>query len=101
MPLPALGAIFGGAILNVVGSVVGRALVALGVGAVSYVGVNASISFLKAQALSAISTLPPNIVSMLSLLKVGVALNIVISAILVRLTLNGLTGDTFRRWVLK
>ena len=39
--------------------------------------------------------------AMLSMMRVGQCISIVSSAIAARMLLNGLTGDTFKRWVHK
>lgn len=99
--MPVFIAAIGGMLLNLVGSLVGRILVALGVAVVTYTGVNASLDALKQQAIQHFSALPPDVYGMLATMKVGVAISIVTSAIAARLLLNGLTSDGFKRFVLK
>lgn len=99
--MPIFVAAIGGMLLNIVGSIVGRVLVALGMGVVTYTGLNAGLDALKMQAIGTFQGLPPEVFGMLAMLKVGVAINIVTSAIAARLLLNGLTSDTFKRWTLK
>lgn len=99
--MPVFIAALGGMLLNIVGSIVGRAMVALGLGVVTYTGISASLEFLKSQAIANFNSLPPEVYSIVAMLKVGVAINIVISAILARMVLDGLTSDTFKRWVIK
>ena len=84
-------------LLNLVGSIVGRVLVALGMAVITYTGINASLEALKTQAIQSFTSLPPEVFVM----KVGVAISIVTSAIAARLLLDGLTSDTFKRFVLK
>lgn len=86
-------------LLYLSGSIVGRVLVALGIGAVSYTGMSASINWAKSEALGYISN--SQFVELLSYMKVGTSISIVFSAMLARLVINGLTGDTVKRWVMK
>lgn len=88
-------------LVQIVGTLVGRVLVSLGVALVTYAGMDFTVGYLKTQALAAIGGLPPEVVGMLSVLKVGVALNIIFSAFMVRLTIQGLTGDGIKKWVVK
>lgn len=99
--MPVFIAAIGGMLINIVGSLVGRVLVALGMAIVTYTGINASLDALKVQAITSFQALPPEVFGMLSIMKVGVAISIVTSAIAARLLLNGLTSDTFKRWTLK
>ncbi|CAN7258904.1 DUF2523 domain-containing protein [Acidovorax sp. LjRoot129] len=99
--MPVFVAAIGGMLINLVGSIVGRVLVALGMAVVTYTGVNASLDALKTQAINSFQSLPPEVFGMLSIMKVGVAISIVTSAIAARLLLDGLTSDTFKRFVLK
>lgn len=99
--MPVFIAAIGGMLINIVGSLVGRVLVALGIGVVTFTGVNAALDELKVQAVQSFSALPPEVVGMLGMMKVGVAISIVTSAIAARLLLDGLTSDTFKRWTLK
>lgn len=99
--MPVFIAAIGGMLINLVGSIVGRVLVALGMAVVTYTGVNASLDALKVQAITSFQALPPEVFGMLSIMKVGVAISIVTSAIAARLLLDGLTSDTFKRFVLK
>jgi hypothetical protein len=97
--MPVFIAAIGGMLINLVGTLAGRVLIALGIGVATFTGVNASLTWLKNQAISSITALPPEVIGMLGTMKVGVAISIVTSAITARLILNGLSGDTFKRWV--
>lgn len=99
--MPIFVAAIGGMLLNIVGSLVGRVLVALGIGIVTFTGLNAALDALKTQAIQQFASLPPEVFGMLGVMKVGVAISIVTSAIAARLLLDGLTSDTFKRWTFK
>ena len=99
--MPAFIAVILGGLIQICGSLVGRVLVALGLSVVTYSGMAVSINYLKSQAVSAALGLPPEVVGMLSVLKVGTCISIIFSAMLARLVVTGLTGDTVKKWVLK
>jgi hypothetical protein len=99
MPL-FVAALLGG-LVNIAATLAGRVLLSLGFGVVAYSGLSVTFDYLRDQALTRISALDPVIVSMLSYMKVGVALNIIISALLVRLTLQGLSSGVIKRLVMQ
>ena len=94
-----IAAAIGGVLIQVTASVVGRAIVALGFALVTYKGVDVTLGWLKGEAVSWLTQLPPNMLGMMALMKVGVCLNIIFSAVVARLTLNGFQSGTFKRWV--
>lgn len=99
--MPVFIAAIGGMLINIAATLVGRVLIALGIAVVTYTGVSASLDALKAQAIQSFTALPPQVLPILGIMKVGVCISIVTSAIAARLLLDGLTGDTFKRWVHK
>lgn len=99
--MPVFVAAIGGMLINIVGTLAGRVLVALGIGVVTYTGMTTTLDWLKAGALSALSGLPSEVVGLLGFMKVGVCISIITSAIAARAIINGVSGDTFKRWVLK
>lgn len=99
--MPVFVSAIGGMLINLVGTLAGRILIALGISVVTYTGINATLDGLKSQAISSFTALPPEVISMLSMMRVGQCISIVSSAVAARLLLNGLTGDTFKRWVNK
>lgn len=99
--MPLLIAAIGGMLINLVGTLAGRVLIALGLSVVTYTGVNASLSWMKTYALNAIGGMTPEVVSLMGFLKVGQCISIVTSAILARAVINGISGDSFKKWVLR
>lgn len=99
--MPAFVAMLLGGLINVVGYMAGRVLIGLGIGVVTYAGFKLGLDGLKGQAIAALLGLPPGVLDVLGVLKVGVCISIVTSAVAARLVINGLSGDTFKRWVLK
>lgn len=99
--MPALLASLLGGLITISGSIAGRVLLALGISVLTYTGTNAALDFLKVQAVASLSALPVQVVGMLAVMKVGQCISIVFSAIVARQVQQGLTGDSFKRWVLK
>lgn len=99
--MPAILLALGTLLLQLVGSMAGRVLVALGIGVVTYTGLNTTMGWLKSQAVSALLGLGPEVVSMMGTLRVGQCINIVFSAMLARAVITGVQGDTFKRWIQK
>jgi len=97
--MPLIIAAIGGMLINLVGTMVGRVLIALGISVITYSGLSITLDWMKTQAVSALGGLPSEVIGMLSTMKVGVAISIVTSALLARQVLNGLTGDTMKKWV--
>lgn len=99
--MPAFLWALGSLLLQLTGSIAGRVLIGLGIGVVTYTGVNASLTWLKSNAVGALSGLPAEAIVFMGVLKVGVCISIVTSAIVARAVINGVQSDTFKRWVLK
>ena len=92
-----------GALVSAAGSMVGRVLVGLGVGLVTFGGVATLVNTARDTAFGYLNQAGAvsQIGNYLGLLQVGTCLNILFSALIVRLTLRGLSGDSIKRWVTK
>ena len=90
-----------GGLIQITASIAGRALVALGIGVATYTGLNASLDWLKSNAVAAAQGLPADVLGMLSTMKVGQCISIITSAIVARSIINGVQSDTVKKWVLK
>jgi hypothetical protein len=99
MPL-LISSIIGG-IVSALGTLVGRVLISLGIGYVTFTGVDASFEWAKAQFLGGLSGLPAGAVGLMGLLKVGVCVSMLLSALTTRLVISGLTSGTIKRMVTK
>lgn len=99
--MPIFLAALGGVLLNITGSIVGRVLLALGIGVVTYTGIDTSLTWLKTQALSSAATLPSELLGLMAFLKIGECISIVTSAVIMRQVLDGVQSGTFKRWVTK
>lgn len=71
------------------GSIAVQVLLGIGVGVVTYTGLDISLTYLKGQAIAQFSALPAELIGLLSFMKVGVFINIVTSAMVARLTMTG------------
>ena len=90
-----------GALVDVAGTLVGRVLVSLGLGYATYSGIDTSIGWAKTQVLSAISGLPAASIQIAGMLHLGSVISIMASALLVRLTMQGLAGGTLKKMIHK
>lgn len=90
--MPAFVAMLLGGLVEIAGSLAGRVLLSLGFGILEFTGVSVTLSWLKTQVLSAASGLTGDLLGLLAYMKVGEAISILFSALLVRLTLNGLSA---------
>lgn len=102
MALPAIviGSIIGG-LVQAAGTLVGRVLVSLGIGYVTYTGVDASFAWVKTQFLTGVSGLPPATVQIMGLMKIGVCVSMLLSALMARMVLAGLTSGSIKKMVVK
>lgn len=99
--MPAFVAALLGGLLSITSSLVGRVMVALGIGAVTYTGLTSALDYAKAQALGALTSAPAQLVQLMGYLGVGEFISIVTSALAARLILNGLNSGAVKRFVLQ
>ena len=99
--MPLFIAALWGALIPMLGSVVARVLVSLGIGYVAFSGVDSSIAWVKAQFISGMSGLPATAVGLAGVLKVDVCVSMLLSALVMRLTYQGLTSGVMKRMVAK
>lgn len=99
--MPVFVAAIGGMLINLVGTLAGRILIALGISVVTYTGVSTSLDWLKAGAITALGGLPGDMLGLIAYMKVGVCISIITSAIAARAVINGISGDSFKKWVMK
>jgi hypothetical protein len=81
-----------GGLVNIAGTLAGRVLLALGFASVTYGGLSATLTWLKSQAVSSFQGLPAGVMGMLSAMKVGESLSIIVSALAARMLLEGLSA---------
>lgn len=92
MPLSAFFASLGGVLINASKGMAMQVLIALGVSVVTYQGMDTAIAWAKTQAISSFQGLPADMVSLMSYMGVGVSINIIFSAMVMRMTLQGISS---------
>ena len=99
--MPLLMAALWGALISMAGTLVGRVLISLGIGYVVYSGVDASIAWAKAQWLASLTGVPAAAVAFAGMLKVGVCVSMLLSALTARMVLQGMTSGAVTKMVTK
>lgn len=99
--MPVIATVIVGALLSIVETMIGRILAALGVGFATFSGVSVLLASIKTQLLNNLHSLPLEAVQILGLLKFGVAVSILFSAVTIKLTLAGMTksGDMLKSFM--
>lgn len=82
-----LTAFFGG-LKWVMGSLAAQVLIGLGIGVATYTGMDVTMEWLVSQSLGNLNALPPELLGLLGYMRVGEALNIVVSAMAMRLSMT-------------
>lgn len=90
-----------GALVSVAASLVGRIMMALGMGVVSYVGINAALDVFKGYFADAMGGVGGDVAGMVGVLKLDVCMSIFIAAGLAKLVINGATNGTLKRLAMK
>lgn len=99
MPL-FIAALLGG-LVNIAATLAGRIFIALGLSVLTVTGMDTTIGWLMDKALTALNGLPAEMVSLLAYVGVGQCLSIISSAFLARMLLDGLSGGSLKKWVVK
>jgi hypothetical protein len=85
-------------------SLVGQALLAVGVAVITTTGVNIALDSFKSQLLDSLHGLPADTVALLGFMKVGVCVSMVFGALAARLTRKGMqaaAGGTLKSFTKK
>lgn len=90
-----------GALLTVASSLVGRVIMALGFGLVSYVGLNAGLDVFKTYFNNAMGSAGATVAGMCGVLQLDVCLSIFIAAGLAKLAISGATSGTMKKLAMK
>lgn len=99
MPALFLAALIG-ALATALGSLAGRVLIALGIGFVTYKGVDVAITTVKNNVISSVNGLPAQALNLFGYLWFDKALTIIFSAVVVALSMR-LLGGSVKRMVAK
>lgn len=90
-----------GALGSIAANMVGRVLIALGIGYVTYQGLDAGLDFLKSMVFNNLTTSYPEISAALSMLNIGKAVNVTFSAIVARNLIDGMTAGNLTKSKIK
>lgn len=90
-----------GALLEVVGSFVGRALIAAAIGVVAYKGMDVSVAWAKDHFFAAAGGLPPQALQAFGVMEIDTAVEMICSAILMRLVFKGMTAGVQKSFKVK
>jgi len=90
-----------GALVSSLGTIVGQVLVSLGIGYAVYTGVDASILWAKNFTLSQFAGLPSQALQIAGTLQLGRCISILTSALVMRMTLQGLKSGAIKRMQVK
>jgi len=103
--MPWLASVIIGGILELMGSLIGRALLALGFGFVEYVGISTLVDQVKNGLSSAMDQVAGvgvgNIMEWAGFFRLDIHFSILLSAIGVKMAFNALSGSKVRRLVQK
>jgi hypothetical protein len=89
-----------GALAAAMASFIGRALIALSIGFVTYTGISFAITAMKNTVISSINGLPADALNLVAYLWLDKGITIIFSAVAVSLAMRGI-GGSVRRMVLK
>lgn len=98
--MPVFVGLLWGGFVSILSTLVGRVLVALAISYVSYQGVDVLIESIKTAALSNMGNMGV-LTGVVGLMKLGESLNVVISAVVAKYTLAGITSGTVTKMVFK
>jgi hypothetical protein len=85
-----------GGLVEIMGSLVGQALIALGIGYFTYSGIDTGIAWAKDQFFSSASALDPLTVQVLSVLRIDQCVNILVSALTAKMAFNGMKAGAIK-----
>jgi hypothetical protein len=100
--MPLIIASLWGALISIAGTLVGQVLLSLGIAYVSFLGVDASISWARTAFLSGLSGIPAAAVGIAGIMKVGTCVSMLLSAVTTRVTMLGMqSGGKLSSMVVK
>lgn len=100
--MPLIIAALWGALISIAGTLVGQVLLSLGIGYLTFTGVDLSIVWAKNQFLSGLTGIPAAAVGLAGVMKVGVCVSMLLSAVTARVTLSGMqAGGSLKKMVVK
>lgn len=85
------------AFLAITAAFVGRVLLSMGFSLAVYTGIGFLFAEMQQTAVDSLAGLPPNVVAVLGLLKIGTCLNMLFSAYATRLGIVGLAAASYKK----
>jgi len=95
-----LAALLGG-LVTATSSIVGRVLVSLGIGYVTYSGLSVLLDWLKSAIFGELMGVDGVVLGIISVLQIDAAVNVLFSALAVRWVLQGIAGGSITKMVIK
>lgn len=95
----AVAAFLWGALGEAMRSLVGRALIALGIGTATFAGVQAGLTAIHAEVITMISGAPTVALQVMGICRVGMCISIIFSAFVARATVRGLSAGVVKKFV--
>lgn len=86
-----------GGLISSMGTFVGRILASLGMGYITFQGVDMTLTWIRNGIASGMSGLPSDVLAILSAFKAGEGVAVLLSALAIRMTIDGMTSDRFRK----
>jgi hypothetical protein len=99
--MPAFISMLWGALALSIKSLVGRVLVALGISFITYQGIDLLIASIKSDALAMLSSVPPQLIGAVGMLRLGESLSVIASAVVAKYAIMGLQGGSITKMVTK
>jgi len=90
-----------GGLAAAAGTLAGRVLLALGFGFVMFTGMSTGLSYLLTEIQTRMGGLSARMLTWVGVLQLDTCVTIIVSAMTVRLLLNGLTGGSIKRLIAK
>lgn len=85
---------------TIIGPLAAKLLTSLGMGAVTYVGITAVLAAARGSLLGNVNGMPADVLSLLGLIKLDIAVNIMLAAVTARAVLSGVNKTTGKKTML-
>jgi hypothetical protein len=90
-----------GGLVSAAGSIVGRVLIALSIGYVSYTGLDFLMDGIRSQLLTSFADIPAQGLTLAKALRIDSIINVWLSAFAAKLTLSGIASGKLTKMVVK
>lgn len=95
-----VAAIVGG-FIEVCSTLVGRVLVALGIGLVTYSGLSTGLDLFKDKMAESVNSAGATAAGIIGVLQLDAAMSVLLAAVTLKMTLAGANSGTMKRWMTK